>query len=180
VPTDAERYQTVFAERLGSVAAPTAGLHFTPQVLAELQARQIATARVTLHVGQGTFAPVVGDPEAHTIHREWCEVTAATVEAIRTCKGRVVAVGTTSTRTLETAARTGVLTPYRGDSDLYIRDPFPFRVLGGLITNFHLPRTTLLLLVGAFTGSELLRRAYEEAIRREYRFYSYGDAMLIL
>jgi S-adenosylmethionine:tRNA ribosyltransferase-isomerase len=133
-----------------------------------------------LHVGLGTFSPVQGDPAAHAIHREWCEVSDATVKAIRECRGRVVAVGTTTTRTLETAARDGELKPYRGESDLYIREPFTFRVLGGLVTNFHLPRTTLLLLVGAFAGDELLRRAYEEAIRREYRFYSYGDAMLIL
>ena len=177
---DAERYQTVFAERLGSVAAPTAGLHFTPQVFAGFAARKIDTARVTLHVGLGTFAPVKGDPIEHAIHREWCEVSEETVAAVRGCRGRVVAVGTTTTRTLETAARGGELQPFRGESELYIRDPFAFRVVGGLVTNFHLPRTTLLLLVGAFAGGELLRRAYDEAIRRAYRFYSYGDAMLIL
>jgi S-adenosylmethionine:tRNA ribosyltransferase-isomerase len=177
---DADRYQTVYADRLGSVAAPTAGLHFTPQVFEGLAARGVGTARVTLHVGLGTFAPVKGDPAEHAIHREWCEVSGATVSAIRACRGRVVAVGTTTTRTLESAARGGGLEPFAGETDLYIRPPFDFRVLGGLVTNFHLPRTTLLLLVGAFAGSELLRTAYEEAIRREYRFYSYGDAMCIL
>ncbi|HXD85811.1 MAG TPA: tRNA preQ1(34) S-adenosylmethionine ribosyltransferase-isomerase QueA [Urbifossiella sp.] len=177
---DAERYQTVYAEKLGSVAAPTAGLHFTPELLGRLQEKGIANAGVTLHVGLGTFAPVkVDDPAKHAIHREWCEVTAATCEAIRACRergGRVIAVGTTATRTLETAR----MRPFRGETDLYIRPPFDFRVVEGLITNFHLPRTTLLLLVGAFAGSDLLRRAYEEAIRHAYRFYSYGDAMLVL
>ena len=177
---DSERYQTVYAAHVGSVAAPTAGLHFTPAVFDAFAARGIGTARVTLHVGLGTFAPVKGDPAEHAIHREWCEVSDETVQAIRNCTGRVVAVGTTTTRTLETAARGGELRPFRGESELYIRDGFDFRVLGGLVTNFHLPRTTLLLLVGAFAGGELLRRAYEEAIRREYRFYSYGDAMCIL
>jgi S-adenosylmethionine:tRNA ribosyltransferase-isomerase len=181
---DSERYQTVYAARPGSVAAPTAGLHFTPAVLGRLTERGIATARVTLHVGLGTFAPVKeSDPAKHLIHREWCEVSAATVEAIRACQrrgGRVVAVGTTTTRTLESAAAGDGLAPFSGETGLFIRPPFAFRVVGGLVTNFHLPRTTLLLLVGAFAGSDLLRRAYDEAIRREYRFFSYGDAMLVL
>ena len=210
---DTERYQTVFAERTGSVAAPTAGLHFTPELLDRLTARGVGTARVTLHVGLGTFAPVkVDDPTKHVIHAEWCQVTQPTVDAIRTCKarsGRVIAVGTTTTRTLESAARqeshpvadapgspgkqpqrnlgepgalaTGfLLSSYSGETGLFIHEPFEFRVLDGLVTNFHLPRTTLLLLVGAFAGSDLLQRAYEEAIAHEYRFYSYGDAMLIL
>ena len=181
---DRERYQTVFAERTGSVAAPTAGLHFTPDLFERLRTRGIDTARVTLHVGLGTFEPVkVEDPAKHAIHSEWCEVSEATVQAIRNSQargGRVVAVGTTTTRTLESAARPDGLRPYRGDTGLYILPPFEFRVLGGMLTNFHLPRTTLLMLVGAFAGTELLRRAYEEAIRREYRFYSYGDAMLVL
>jgi len=181
---DRDRYQTVYAERVGSVAAPTAGLHFTPEVLARLGERGIGTARITLHVGLGTFAPVTtADPARHAIHREWCEVSAATVEAIRAAAGRggrVVAVGTTTTRALESAARSGELRPFLGETDLYIRPGFEFRVIGGLITNFHLPRTTLLLLVGAFAGGELLRSAYAEAVAREYRFYSYGDAMLVL
>lgn len=183
---DAERYQTVYAARTGSVAAPTAGLHFTPELFQRLTGRGIATARVTLHVGLGTFAPVkVDDPANHVIHREWCEVTPPTVEAIRACKARghrVVAVGTTTTRTLESAARPhgDSLHPFSGETGLYIRPPFEFRVIDALVTNFHLPRTTLLLLVGAFAGGDLLRRAYDEAIRNEYRFYSYGDAMLVL
>jgi S-adenosylmethionine:tRNA ribosyltransferase-isomerase len=181
---DEERYQTVYAERAGSVAAPTAGLHFTPELFDRLAARGIATARVTLHVGLGTFAPVkVDDPAKHQIHREWCEVTQSTVDAILATKARgnrVVAVGTTTTRTLESAARPVGLKPFCGETDLYIRPPFEFGVVDALVTNFHLPRTTLLLLVGAFAGPELLRTAYEEAVRRECRFYSYGDAMLVL
>jgi S-adenosylmethionine:tRNA ribosyltransferase-isomerase len=181
---DRERYQTVYADRAGSVAAPTAGLHFTPEVLAALAAAGVRTARVTLHVGLGTFAPVkAADPTRHVIHAEWCEVLAETVEAIRATKaagGRVIGVGTTTARTLETAARGGELAPFRGDSDLFIYPPYRFRVLDGLVTNFHLPRTTLLLLVQSLTGPDLLRRAYAEAVEREYRFFSYGDAMLIL
>ncbi|MFO0850231.1 MAG: tRNA preQ1(34) S-adenosylmethionine ribosyltransferase-isomerase QueA [Gemmataceae bacterium] len=181
---DRERYQTVYADRPGSVAAPTAGLHFTPEVLAALAAAGVRTARVTLHVGLGTFAPVkAADPTQHAIHAEWCEVSADTVTAIRSAKaagGRVIGVGTTTARTLETAARSGELAPFRGESDLYIHPPYRFRVLDGLVTNFHLPRTTLLLLVQSLTGPDLLRRAYAEAVEREYRFFSYGDAMLIL
>jgi S-adenosylmethionine:tRNA ribosyltransferase-isomerase len=181
---DAERYQTVYAERVGSVAAPTAGLHFTPELLDRLASRRIEIARVTLHVGLGTFAPIkVDDPAKHVIHREWCEVSQATIDATRAAKsrrGRVIAVGTTTTRTLESAARPDGLIPFQGETDLFIRPPFEFRVVDGLVTNFHLPRTTLLLLVAAFAGDELLARAYREAIEREYRFYSYGDAMLVL
>lgn len=183
-PEDRDRYQTVYAERPGSVAAPTAGLHFTPEIFERLTARGIGTARVTLHVGLGTFAPIkTEDPAQHVMHREWCEVTPETVATVTAAKargGRVVAVGTTTTRTLETAARSGTLQPFCGETDLYIRPGFPFQVLDGLITNFHLPRTTLLLLVGAFAGDDLLRAAYQEAVARQYRFYSYGDAMLIL
>jgi S-adenosylmethionine:tRNA ribosyltransferase-isomerase len=181
---DEERYQTVYAERVGSVAAPTAGLHFTPELLDRLMKRGIGIARVTLHVGLGTFAPVkVEDPTEHSIHSEWCEVTQAAVEAIQATEargGRVIAVGTTTTRTLESAARPAGLRPFRGETKLFIHPPFEFQVIDGLITNFHLPRTTLLLLVAAFAGSELLHRAYSEAIVYEYRFYSYGDAMLVL
>lgn len=177
---DRQRYQTVYAAHPGSVAAPTAGLHFTPAVFDRLLARGVETERVTLHVGLGTFAPIKAiDPAMHTIHSEWCEVGVETAEAIREAKargGRVIAVGTTTTRTLETAG----LKPYRGDTGLFIRPPFEFRVIDGLITNFHLPRTTLLLLAQAFAGSELLRRAYAEAIAEGYRFYSYGDAMIVL
>jgi S-adenosylmethionine:tRNA ribosyltransferase-isomerase len=180
---DRERYQTVFARADGSVAAPTAGLHFTPALFEKLQQRGIETCRVTLHVGPGTFAPIRDDPATHVIHREWAEAPESTVEMIHACKargGRVVAVGTTATRALESAAAGGELRPWRGETGLFIRPPYPFRVIDALVTNFHLPRTTLLLLVGAFAGVELLRRAYADAVAAEYRFYSYGDAMLIL
>ena len=178
---DSERYQTVYAAASGSVAAPTAGLHFTPELLRELILREVGIADVTLHVGLGTFAPVkVADPTQHAIHSEWCEVPAEALEAIRHCGGRVFAVGTTTVRALESAARVSAQNAFRGASDLFIHPPFEFRAVGGLITNFHLPRTTLLLLVQAFCGSELLRAAYAEAVRREYRFFSYGDAMLVV
>jgi S-adenosylmethionine:tRNA ribosyltransferase-isomerase len=181
---DRERYQTVYARADGSVAAPTAGLHFTPAVFDRLRGRGIDWVSVTLHVGLGTFEPIkAADPTQHRMHAEWADVPAATVEAIRACKargGRVVAVGTTATRALESAAAGGELKPWRGETDMYIYPPYRFRVLDGLITNFHLPRTTLLLLVAAFAGPGLVKRAYEEAVRQEYRFYSYGDAMLVL
>lgn len=181
---DADRYQTVYAAVPGSVAAPTAGLHFTPELLANLETKGIARSRVTLHVGPGTFAPIkADDPTQHEIHSEWCEVTPETVAEIAATKaagGRVIAVGTTTARSLESAAASGELHPFAGGTKLFIHPPYPFRVLDGLLTNFHLPRTTLLLLVQALAGSELLRRAYGEAIRAEYRFYSYGDAMLIV
>ena len=180
-PDDVERYQTVYATAGGSVAAPTAGLHFTPELLRTLSLREVGIADVTLHVGLGTFAPVkVDDPTKHAIHAEWCEVPSRTADAIQRCKARVIAVGTTTTRTLESAARHQPLTEFRGPTDLFIHPPFEFRILGGLITNFHLPRTTLLLLVQAFCGSELLKAAYAEAVRKEYRFFSYGDAMLVV
>jgi S-adenosylmethionine:tRNA ribosyltransferase-isomerase len=179
-PGDDERYQTVYATAPGSVAAPTAGLHFTPELLATLEAKGIGTARVTLHVGLGTFAPIKEtDPTRHDIHREWCEMPTATADRLAETKrrgGRVIAVGTTTTRTLETAGGQ----PFRGESNLFIHPPFEFRAIDGLMTNFHLPRTTLLLLVQAFAGSDVLKRAYEEAIRERYRFYSYGDAMFIV
>jgi S-adenosylmethionine:tRNA ribosyltransferase-isomerase len=184
-PGDAERYQTVFARQPGAVAAPTAGLHFTPRVLEGLRDRGIATTTITLHVGLGTFQPLQGDdPTKHRMHREWCELPAAAADAINACRtrgGRVVAVGTTSVRTLESAARRSEpLAPWTGETDLFIYPPYRFKMVGGLVTNFHLPRTSLLLLVGAFAGEDLLRRAYAEAIEQRYRFYSYGDAMLIL
>jgi S-adenosylmethionine:tRNA ribosyltransferase-isomerase len=187
-PADRERYQTVFATRAGSVAAPTAGLHFTEELLQRLTTAGVNIAHVTLHVGLGTFAPIKNaDPRHHAMHREWCQVTPETVMAIQTTRqrgGRVVAVGTTTVRTLETAARRGEssqLSPFAGETELYIYPPFEFYVVDALITNFHLPRTTLLLLVSAFVrNDDLLKQAYEEAIAHEYRFYSYGDAMLIL
>ncbi|MFM8273496.1 MAG: tRNA preQ1(34) S-adenosylmethionine ribosyltransferase-isomerase QueA [Gemmata sp.] len=181
---DRERYQTVYARAAGSVAAPTAGLHFTPAVLERLAAKGIGTARVTLHVGLGTFAPVKEeDPTKHQIHREWCEVRHETIDLVRATRargGRVVAVGTTTARTLESAARLGAPAPFCGETDLFIHEPYTFRVVDALVTNFHLPRTTLLLLVGALAGGDLLRAAYEAAVAREYRFFSYGDAMLVL
>ena len=156
---DEERYQTVYAKALGSVAAPTAGLHFTPELLESLSANGIERANVTLHVGLGTFAPIkASDPTQHQIHEEWCEADGAAVAAIRETKsrgGRVIAIGTTTTRTLETAAANGSLQPFRGESKLFIHPPFAFRVVDGLLTNFHLPRTSLLLLAQSLSGSEL-------------------------
>jgi S-adenosylmethionine:tRNA ribosyltransferase-isomerase len=181
---DAVQYQTVYADRPGSIAAPTAGLHFTPELMRKLSAAGIDSARVTLHVGIGTFRPIAVERlDEHTMHSEWCELSAETVEQIDATKrrgGRVVAVGTTSVRTLESAARDGVLKPLVGETRLFIKPSFTFRVVDALLTNFHLPRSTLLVLVRTFGGDALLRRAYEEAIREEYRFFSYGDAMLIV
>jgi S-adenosylmethionine:tRNA ribosyltransferase-isomerase len=183
-PGDRERYQTVYAKRAGAVAAPTAGLHFTPHLLERLGQRGIQTAVVTLHVGLGTFQPIQAeDFRQHRMHREWGELPAATAEAIakrRQSGKRVVAVGTTTVRLLETVAATGEIRPWSGETDLYIYPPYEFRAVDTLLTNFHLPRSTLLLLVGAFAGVELLRKAYETAIAERYRFFSYGDAMLIL
>lgn len=182
--SDRDRYQTVYARHPGSVAAPTAGLHFTSELLDRLTSAGVALARVTLHVGLGTFRPITAETLAeHKMHCEQGEVGAATVEQIRRCKdagGRVVAVGTTTVRLLETAARSGELAPWSGETDLFIRPPYPFRVVDALLTNFHLPRTSLLVLVRTFGGDELVMRAYAEAVREKYRFYSYGDAMLIL
>jgi S-adenosylmethionine:tRNA ribosyltransferase-isomerase len=180
---DRERYQTVFAGRPGAVAAPTAGLHFTPRVFERLRQRGIGWTFLTLHVGPGTFQPVqVDDFRQHVMHREWGELPSAAVEAITACRargGRVVAVGTTSVRLLETVAASGPLRPWFGETELYIYPPYEFQVVDALVTNFHLPRSTLLLLVSAFAGVELLRQAYRTAITEHYRFYSYGDAMLI-
>jgi len=187
VPTDQDRewYQTLFAEHEGAIAAPTAGLHFTPELLARLQQRGIGLATVTLHVGVGTFKPVTVDlVEDHRMGAEWLEVGTETVRAIeqvRMTGRRIVAVGTTVVRALETAARAdGQIRPYRGETDMFITPGFPFKVVDTLLTNFHLPRTTLLMLVSALTGTEFLRQAYAEAVHERYRFYSYGDAMLIL
>lgn len=181
---DAEWYQTVYAEEPGAVAAPTAGLHFTRELLSAISEMGVAIVNVTLHVGPGTFKPIkTSDLSQHKMHVEWCRVPEETVAIIRERKavgGRVVAVGTTVVRSLETAAREGVLQPFVGTTDLFIRPPYQFRAVDVLITNFHLPRSTLLALVYAFAGIEKVRHAYEEAIRTGYRFYSYGDAMLIL
>ena len=186
-PTDQDRewYQTLFAQHEGAIAAPTAGLHFTPKLLARLQQRGVGLATVTLHVGVGTFKPVTVDQiEDHRMGAEWIEVGAKVVRAIEQVRatGRhIVAVGTTVARALETAARAeGQIRPYRGETEMFMTPGFPFKVVDALLTNFHLPRTTLLMLVAALAGTEFLRRAYAEAVRERYRFYSYGDAMLIL
>lgn len=184
--TEADRksYQTVYAKVPGAVAAPTAGLHFTEPLLARLQARGVTACYLTLHVGPGTFRPIETDSLAeHPMHAEWASLSQETVDRIIACReqgGRVVAVGTTSLRVLETAAAGGHLKPFTGQTDLFIRPPFTFHGADALLTNFHLPKTTLLVLVRTFGGDALIRRAYEEAVREEYRFYSYGDAMLIL
>jgi S-adenosylmethionine:tRNA ribosyltransferase-isomerase len=180
---DTERYQTVYAEKAGAVAAPTAGLHFTPEIFTRLQDRAIRWANLTLHVGVGTFQPIrTDDFRQHVMHREWGELPTETAAAIQHCRnqgGRVVAVGTTSVRVLESVAATGPIRPWSGETELFIYPPFAFRAVDALITNFHLPRSSLLLLVGAFGGGELLQRAYEDAIANAYRFFSYGDAMLL-
>lgn len=181
---DWERYQTTFATRPGAVAAPTAGLHFTEAVFSHCRERGIQTATVTLHVGIGTFRPISVESLAdHAMHWEWCELPAATVAAIEATKargGRVVAVGTTSVRTLESVAARGPLEPWSGETNLFIRPPYEFRAIDAMVTNFHLPQSSLLVLVSAFAGREFVLRAYEAAIAERYRFYSYGDAMLIL
>jgi len=181
---DPERYQTVYARVAGSVAAPTAGLHFTPELIARLQAIGVRFAFVTLHVGLGTFRPVQSeDVEKHKMHPEWAILPAEVADQIRATRAagrRCIAVGTTVVRVLETAAQSGELAPFSGWTDLFITPGFPFRVVDAMITNFHLPRSTLLMLVSAFAGRELILRAYQEAIRLRYRFYSFGDAMLLL
>ena len=184
-PTDQDRewYQTVFARDEGAIAAPTAGLHFTPALLSRLTDRHIELATITLHVGVGTFKPVTAEClEEHRMDAEWVEVGTAAVRAIERAKAggrKVVAVGTTVVRALETAALQGMLQPYRGETSLFVRPGFQFKVVDALLTNFHLPQTTLLMLVSAFAGTGFLRRAYEEAVQTGYRFYSYGDAMLV-
>ena len=209
---DPERYQTVYAREPGSAAAPTAGLHFTPRLLEELQVKGVRIAYVTLHVGLDTFAPVTEDhPEEHKIHSEWCELTRETADLINQTKrsgGRVVAVGTTSVRTLESAAirntqnatyhpeaeRSGrdtqheprntdrwpLIAPFTGPTSLYILPGYQFKIVDAMITNFHLPKSTLIMLVSAFAGREKILETYRVAIRQGYRFYSFGDAMLIL
>ena len=218
VDADVANYQTVFATRPGAVAAPTAGLHFTTELLKALEARGVALARVTLHVGLGTFRPIEGDDlDAHRMHSEWGEISAQTADELnKTCAagGRLVAIGTTVVRLLETPVRSAQTTegekgrmgegetretgqprvvspspplplshsipPWQGRTELFIRPPFEFRAVDALLTNFHFPRTTLLVLVQTFGGRELIQEAYRQAVREEYRFYSYGDAMLIV
>ncbi len=184
-PLDQERYQTVYAKKDGSIAAPTAGLHFTLPLLQNLKKRGIQITHLTLHIGIGTFSPVkVNNVEDHHMEAEWVEISEETVKDVQEAKkrgGRVIAVGTTTTRALESFANgEGGLRPGMGMTSLFIYPPFRFRVIDGLITNFHLPKSTLLMLVSAFVGREFLMKAYQEAIEKKYRFYSYGDAMLIL
>jgi S-adenosylmethionine:tRNA ribosyltransferase-isomerase len=180
---DVARYQTVFASRPGAVAAPTASLHFDEAVLAALEARGVRRAAVTLHVGAGTFQPVRAENIAeHRMHSEWFEVgayTVAAIEATRRGGGRIVAAGTTTLRALESAARGGALAPFSGETDIFITPGFRFNVVDALITNFHLPRSTLLMLVSAFAGHSHMRALYRHAIEARYRFFSYGDAMLL-
>lgn len=181
--SDRERYQTVYAQVEGAVAAPTAGLHFDAPLLQALKDKGVEQAFVTLHVGAGTFQPVKVDTvEEHVMHSEYLEVSAKTVAAVQACKargGRVVAVGTTSVRSLESAARGGELSAYAGDSDIFIYPGYRFNVVDALITNFHLPQSTLLMLISAFAGKDAVMAAYEAAIAERYRFFSYGDAMFI-
>jgi S-adenosylmethionine:tRNA ribosyltransferase-isomerase len=180
---DERRYQTVFAAKPGAVAAPTAALHLDEALLEAVEARGVQRVSVTLHVGAGTFQPVRAQRiEDHRMHQEWFEVPAATVEAIdraRSRGGRVVAIGTTTVRALESAARGGRLEPMQGDTDIFITPGFRFRVVDRLLTNFHLPRSTLLMLVSAFAGREHIQALYASAVRERYRFFSYGDAMLL-
>ena len=196
--TDPERYQTVYARQPGSAAAPTAGLHFTPRLLDELQGMGVKTAYVTLHVGLDTFAPVTEDnPKQHKIHTEWCELPQETADAINQTKasgGRVIAVGTTSVRTLESAAQTAaddrqqtmvnspssIVEAFQGTTSIYILPGYQFKVVDAMITNFHLPKSTLIMLVSAFAGREKILETYETAIKEGYRFYSFGDAMFIV
>ncbi len=184
IDSDREDYQTVYAQIPGAVAAPTAGLHFTATLLDRLARQGVEICTLTLHVGPGTFRPIASETLAkHQMHSEWGCVGQQTVDRIAECRrrgGRLVAVGTTSVRLLETAAAGGELMPFTGHTDLFIRPPYKFRTIDALLTNFHLPRTTLLVLVRTFGGDELISRAYEEAVSEQYRFFSYGDAMLIL
>ena len=184
---DPRQYQTVFARHPGSAAAPTAGLHFTPELLDRIERAGVTIVRLTLHIGLDTFAPVTeAAPEQHTIHREWCRLDDAAAQRINQARregGRIVAVGTTTVRTLETAVALApprcVVAPYQGATELFILPGFRFRAVDALVTNFHLPRSTLLMMVSAFAGRERILQAYEAAKALRYRFYSFGDAMLI-
>jgi S-adenosylmethionine:tRNA ribosyltransferase-isomerase len=195
VDDDLANYQTVFAQRPGAIAAPTAGLHFTRELLKSIEAHGVGLSRLTLHVGLGTFRPIESENwDEHRMHGEWCEVTvaaAAELNQTRANGGRIVAVGTTVVRTLETAVRSQdhfenaprngrEIKAWQGTTDLFIRPPFQFRAIDALVTNFHFPRTTLLILVQTLGGPELIAEAYRQAIAEEYRFFSYGDAMLIV
>ncbi len=181
---DLERYQTVYASKPGAVAAPTAGLHFDQELLQALDEKGIARVNLTLHVGAGTFQPVRTEQiEDHQMHAEYLEVPESVCAAVAEARergGRVIAVGTTSVRSLETAAASGELLPFAGDSRIFIYPGYRFKVVDGMLTNFHLPESTLLMLVSAFAGTEAIRSAYAHAVNQRYRFFSYGDAMLIL
>jgi len=187
---DPERYQTVYSRDVGSAAAPTAGLHFTPQLLDELKEKGVKIAYVTLHVGLDTFAPVTEeDPEEHKIHTEWCELPQETADLINQTKqngGRVIAVGTTSVRTLESAGRSLLTNPqkliaaFSGPTDIFILPGYQFQIVDAMITNFHLPKSTLIMLVSAFAGRKKILESYKLAIQEGYRFYSFGDAMFIV
>jgi len=184
-PLDRERYQTVFAEREGSIAAPTAGLHFTRALLQSLKENGVRTTMITLHIGIGTFTPVKArDIEDHAMEAEWIEISEETAREIKAAKargGRVISVGTTTTRALESFSDgNGGVKSSKGMTSLFIYPSYRFRVIDGLVTNFHLPKSTLIMLVSAFAGKDSLMRAYQEAVHRKYQFYSYGDAMLIL
>lgn len=190
VDSDVQDYQTVYARQPGAVAAPTAGLHFTEKLLRALEQSGVLFSVVTLHVGMGTFRPIAAEnPAEHPMHKEWAQLTEIAAQEIndsRAAEGRVIAVGTTVTRVLETVSQRAAiqgetaLRCWHGETDLFIRPSHEFRAVDALLTNFHFPRTTLLLLVQAFGGTQLVRKAYEAAVKEEYRFYSYGDAMLIV
>ena len=182
--SDQKDYQTIFAKHVGAVAAPTAGLHLTEPLIRRLIDRGVKIAQVTLHVGIGTFRPVkAANLEEHDMHFERGSIDQKAVDTIQQAKaagGRIIAVGTTSVRVLETAAADGQLKPWDGETNLFIKPPYQFKSVDGMLTNFHLPRSTLLVMIRTFGGDQLMARAYEEALEEKYRFYSYGDAMLIV
>lgn len=183
-----DRYQTVYADQPGSAAAPTAGLHFTPELMTRLREKRVEFAEVTLHVGLDTFAPVTEEnADEHVIHTEWCEVTPETASRINTARaagGRIIAVGTTSVRTLESAAREAhpgdAVAPYQGSTGLFILPGYTFKAVDAMVTNFHLPKSSLIMLVSAFAGRKRILSAYRTAVEMQYRFFSFGDAMLII
>lgn len=184
VESDRDNYQTVFAQVPGAVAAPTAGLHFTEEALNEIRAQGVDIQYVTLHVGIGTFKPIsVSKLSEHQMHREYAQLEESAAQRLIACKkagGRVVAIGTTSVRTLESAAQTGIIAPFAGQTNLFIKPPYRFNAVDVMFTNFHLPKSTLLVMIRTFGGDELLKEAYRQAIEQKYRFYSYGDCMVIL
>ena len=184
VDNDLKDYQTIYAKKVGAVAAPTAGLHLTRRLIKELIDAGIRIAQVTLHVGIGTFRPVTADHlNDHEMHFEYGEIQQKAVDILKQTRiegGRIIAVGTTSVRVLETAAADGEIKPWAGDTNLFIKPPYEFKIVDGLMTNFHLPRSTLLVMIRTLGGDDLMKRAYAEAVEEKYRFFSYGDAMLIV